>query len=139
MEYSGSSKIYTVLESGMATIKQPQTDTFVCLDESDFGPEQQEFLLKILSALGIKSLDEIGIITIKSGANISLSRHLAKAQKVVVFGLQPQQIGFHIRIGKYQPFPLNGVKCLMADSLTEIAEKQSLKRDLWSAIQIIFK
>ena len=102
--------------------------------------EQDHLLAKILTAIKIDFPEDIHLLSLTAGKNISLTSLInsGEVQSILMFGITPSQISFQITLPKYQPIQLQGIKLLCADSLEEIEKTQTLKKNLWTCLQHLY-
>lgn len=111
----------------------------VIRDESQ-SPENTDFLKKVLLAAGLDLEKDTLQLAIKHGESVSFLP-LAKtkqAERILVFGILPNQIGLHINCPLYEPVQFYGVELLFAHDLDELKPDTTLKRQLWQALQQLF-
>ena len=99
-----------------------------------------EFLSKILSAIKYDMTQDVVLIAINPDAAIHLTQ-LTKTYDVfniLLFGIQPKDIGLNGQIPNYYPISINEKRILVADALAKISTNQSKKKDLWTALQRMF-
>ena len=100
-------------------------------DELPATEEQIDFLQKILSAVQ-HDLQQDALFL-----NTTRAQRLSFTQ--LVFGLQPAELGLHWRLPPYRVFRRQERAFLFADPLRELQQNQELKRQLWEALQAMFK
>jgi hypothetical protein len=101
---------------------------------------QEEFLSKIMKAVNIDlSEDTASWDCEKKG--IPHWAELSKSgifKKVILFGIQPAEIGLHIAIPFYKAIAWTTSEFLLADNLQTISEDKNKKQLLWSALKEMF-
>lgn len=99
--------------------------------------EALELLQNILKAINLdmKKQSYRTIITAENALRfVSLPKKM-NFDKVLVFGLSPNDLALHLRWDKYRLYQLSGYDFLFADSLDVLREQVALKKQLWTAIQ----
>jgi len=116
-----------------------QSKVFVCFPDDENVPDQ--LLEKILAAVNLKFPEDLLILRKTPNEPFSFSALMSRVQleKILVFGLAPQQLGLQIIVHNYQPFQLNNCTFLFADDLKIIAADKLLKVRLWEALKHIFQ
>ncbi|TNE55865.1 MAG: hypothetical protein EP344_13050 [Bacteroidetes bacterium] len=103
-------------------------------------PAHTGFLEKILAAAGLNLEKDTLFAEIpeqKPFSFLSVIRE-KQAERVLVFGVPPKQLGLQTNTRLYQPFSFYGVSFLFADALSVLAQNKTLKSQLWQALQLMF-
>ncbi|SNS27400.1 hypothetical protein SAMN06295967_106124 [Belliella buryatensis] len=104
---------------------------------SHLEPELREFLFKILGAVGC-SLKDIALTASESVEEVSLkSIETLNPSKILVFGKLNHELS-NKKQHDYEILNDEGVEYLFADDLKDINGKVSLKKSLWSKLQVLF-
>jgi len=104
------------------------------------SPEYTDFLKKILLAAGLDLENDTLLAELEAGGDLSFMPLLKskQAESVLVFGLAPKQLGLHLDCPRYQPLRFYGLRFLFADKLSVLEPDQTLKRNLWQALQQMY-
>ena len=110
---------------------------------TDLNPilsHQDHLLAKILKAIQIDFPNDIHLLSLMNGRNVSLTSLINQREinSILLFGVVPQQVSFQISLPKYQPIQIQGIPILYADGLDEIEKNQGLKKHLWTCLQNIY-
>ena len=92
-----------------------------------------QFLLSVLTACKL-GLDDVVIINL-AAAHGSAS---AEGQIIILFDVQPAQLGLPIHFPHYQVQAFNGKQYLSAPALTIISQNQTAKKELWTSLKKLF-
>lgn len=101
---------------------------------------QKEFLSKIMKAVNIELSDDTALWDCKKSGIphwAELSK-MVNPKKIILFGLQPSELGLHLLIPVYQKMMWNNYEFLLADNLQAISEDKNKKQLLWNALKEIF-
>ena len=109
-------------------------------DSALYLPETElDFLLGILAACKL-SMADIALINLNS--NISLNHTMIaermNAEKLLLFGADPSEIGLPLNFPHYQVQKFNGQVYLSAPGLKELAGDKSAKTKLWNSLKQVF-
>ena len=106
-------------------------------EESSLNPEVMEMLVKMLNACG-HSMTEVGLLAAESLENRSMEDFQAlNAHVVLKFGRVKHPIN-QLPITPYEIHTEGETEYLFADALTSISEDRTLKRQLWTSLQLLF-
>ncbi|MCB0675112.1 MAG: hypothetical protein KDC30_00345 [Saprospiraceae bacterium] len=110
-------------------------------DELPATEEQIDFLQKILSAVQHDLQQDALFLNTTRAQRLSFTQicRATPVQNTLVFGLQPAELGLHWRLPPYRVFRRQERAFLFADPLRELQQNQELKRQLWEALQAMFK
>jgi hypothetical protein len=102
--------------------------------------QQDHLLSKILKAVKIDFPSDIHLLSLLDGANRTISPMInnGEIEFILLFGVLPQQISFQITAPKYYPIKIQNVSLLVSDELAAIEKEQTLKKQLWTALQHLF-
>lgn len=116
-------------------------------ESADFLSEKENlFLLKgmgkkgLLEAINL-SLDDVAIINF-SKSSIKSFRLLSQKMefsRMILFGVSPKEINLNIETEKYKVCALNGCKIIFSDSIEMLIGNDSLKKQLWQSLQVMFE
>lgn len=112
----------------------------VIADENEKNDDNIAFLSKIIAAIK-HDLDNDAIrLFLENDAKMSINSSIThyNSKNVLIFGLGNTQLGIFIQQKKYQPFEVQGVRYLFADSLSEMQIQKELKGALWDALKRMF-
>lgn len=106
-------------------------------------PEQSDnldFLKKVLAAaqLDLERDTLFAEIAPDEPVDMAACLRLKPADKVLVFGIPPEQLGLHIQAAAFQPIAFYGVTWLFADALSVLAPDKTKKGLLWTALKGMF-
>ncbi len=98
-----------------------------------------EFLTSILSACRL-SLEDVTILNIQNfpGAGYKELTGQFGSTQVLLFGMEPAELGLPMNFPPFQNQAFNKVHYLHAPSLARLAENRQLKSELWAALKKIF-
>lgn len=112
------------------------------------GEERRTFLGSILKAAGFAAFEkEVSLLGVRDASTaMDLSTLLlreSKISRVMVFGIEPKQLGIHFQLAPYVPITVNGHAYLLCDDLATImtekaAGKPQKAAALWRAVKIAF-
>ena len=106
-------------------------------EESNLNPEVMDMLVKMLNACG-HSMTEVGLLAAESLENSSMEDFQAlNAHVVLKFGRVKHPIN-QLLITPYEIHTEGETEYLFADALTSISEDKTLKRQLWTSLQLLF-
>ena len=106
-------------------------------EEEKLNAEIMDMLVKMITACG-HSMNEVGLVSSLTLENRSMEEFQAlNAHVVIKFGRIKHPI-HQFSFGAYEIQSEGETEYLFADALTSIAEDKSLKRKLWSALQLLF-
>lgn len=106
-------------------------------EESSLNPEVMDMLVKMLNACG-HSMTEVGLLAAESLENRSMEDFQAlNAHVVLKFGRVKHPIN-QLPITPYEIHTEGETEYLFADALTSISEDKTLKRQLWTTLQLLF-
>jgi hypothetical protein len=100
--------------------------------------EELNFLTNVLAACKL-SMADIGIINNHKVEPVDvLSMIQSEAKQVLLFGVEPLEIGLPINFPPFQLQPFNNRTYLHAPALSQIENDKALKARLWSALKVLF-
>lgn len=106
-------------------------------EESNLNSDVMDMLVKMLNACG-HSMTEVGLLAAESLENRSMEDFQAlNAHVVLKFGRVKHPIN-QLPITPYEIHTEEETEYLFADALTSISEDKSLKRRLWTTLQLLF-
>lgn len=106
-------------------------------EEEKLNAEIMDMLVKMITACG-HSMNEVGLVSSLTLENRSMEEFQAlNAHVVIKFGRIKHPIN-QFSFGTYEIQSEGETEYLFADALSSIAEDKSLKRKLWSALQLLF-
>lgn len=106
-------------------------------EESNLNSDVMDMLVKMLNACG-HSMTEVGLLAAESLENRSMEDFQAlNAHVVLKFGLVKHPIN-QLPITPYEIHTEEETEYLFADALTSISEDKTLKRRLWTTLQLLF-
>jgi hypothetical protein len=106
-------------------------------EESNLNSEVMDMLVKMLNACG-HSMTEVGLLAAESLENRSMEDFQAlNAHVVLKFGRVKHPIN-QLPINSYEIHTEGETEYLFADALTSISEDKTLKRQLWTSLQLLF-
>ncbi len=106
-------------------------------EESNLNSEVMDMLVKMLHACG-HSMTEVGLLAAESLENRSMEDFQAlNAHVVLKFGRVKHPIN-QLPITPYEIHTEGETEYLFADALTSISEDKTLKRQLWTTLQLLF-
>lgn len=106
-------------------------------EESNLNSDVMDMLVKMLNACG-HSMTEVGLLAAESIENRSMEDFQAlNAHVVLKFGRVKHPIN-QLPITPYEIHTEGETEYLFADALTSISEDKTLKRQLWTTLQLLF-
>ena len=110
------------------------------LDEPANSGADKDFLAKVLAAVNLNLEKDTLFAAIPAPEPVNFSTDLKRKQPeyVIVFGLQPSQLGLTIETPLYRPVAFYGVTWLFADALSELEPDKNRKGQLWLALKQMF-
>jgi hypothetical protein len=106
-------------------------------EESSLNSEVMDMLVKMLNACG-HSMTEVGLLAAESLENRSMEDFQAlNAHVVLKFGRVKHPLN-QLPVTPYEIHTEGETEYLFADALTSISEDKTLKRQLWTTIQLLF-
>ena len=119
---------------------QNEKKLLLVLAEVDFTTENEQFLTKILGAVKHDLGRDTLRLMIPKGQSFGINKLLMsdKIDKVILFGINPKDIGLSIETFVYKSIHLSGKEMLIAHSLDKISKTQELKKALWTSLQQMF-
>jgi DNA polymerase III psi subunit len=126
-----------IIQDNKSSIEYPLI-IYVGYNKDDFPPELELLLTNILKALKL-SFTEILVIYQEDILNKRI-RNVKNStiNKVVSFGIQPQNIGFNVSKIPYEMMEFKNTRLILADDLAEIKNNSLLKQKLWIELQKMF-
>ena len=106
-------------------------------EEASLSSDVMDMLVKMLNACG-HSMTEVGLLAAESLENRSMEDFQAlNAHVVLKFGRVKHPIN-QLPITPYEIHTEGETEYLFADALTSISEDKTLKRQLWTTLQLLF-
>ncbi len=106
-------------------------------EESNLNSEVMDMLVKMLNACG-HSMTEVGLLAAESLENRSMEDFQAlNAHVVLKFGRVKHPLN-QLPFTPYEIHTEGETEYLFADALTSISEDKTLKRQLWTTLQLLF-
>jgi hypothetical protein len=109
-------------------------------DETLYLPDDQlNFLLGILSACKL-TMEDVAIINIKKNKSVNYKtiQLELKAEKIILFGVTPEQIDLPLQFPNYQIQQYNKQTYITAAVLSYIENDKAEKTKLWNCLKQIF-
>jgi len=109
-------------------------------DEAIYLPDDDlNFLLGIITACKL-SMADVALINVEKNAGLSytLITNQIKAEKIFLFGLQPQALGLPLQFPHYQLQQFNNQVYLSSVSLAVLQHDKAEKMKLWNCLKKIF-
>ena len=80
------------------------------------------------------------MLEIKDATGLNWSDILRKSnsKSIILFGIDPIEMGLHLKIAPYQLLNWNDLKILYADKLESILSDKNKKALLWRELQLMF-
>ncbi len=106
-------------------------------EEAELAPEVMDMLVKMINAVG-HSMTEVGLVASEQLEGRSMEELLALNPHIVLkFGRIKHPVNA-LPAPAYEIFVENETEYLFADSLTVISEDKTLKKKLWTSLQVLF-
>lgn len=100
--------------------------------------EELNFLSTVLAACKL-SIADIGILNAYNAEETELQNIInTEGNKVLLFGIQPLEIGLPINFPAFQLQPFNNRTYLYAPALSQIENDKALKGKLWISLKAMF-
>jgi hypothetical protein len=108
--------------------------------EAGVGGQPIEFIEKVLTAAKIELAKDTALLSIEKIEPIRLFPfpETKKPDKILVFGVEPAQLGLNINFQWYQPFVFSGVTFLFSEKISLLEADRDRKMKLWNALKSIF-
>lgn len=115
----------------------PGNSALILCAEKDAEDEQLRFLENVLNAIELNLDQNAFLISLTESEKFGFSPFFESPaiSLVLVFGLSSEMIGLQLKTQPYQLFSFRRKQFLFADPLSEIEQKQSLKRMLWKELK----
>lgn len=101
--------------------------------------EEIQFLGKVLKAVNRDIEKDTYLINDLDTPTLKTINKLVDFTKVLVFGMNPKEIGLHVRINPYQLFSFQDKQFLFSQSLNTIANNVEQKKIFWAQLQLMFR
>lgn len=113
---------------------------FVLARREATAPGNHAFLAKVLSATAVELDRDAALVLADTGEILSLLPilHQKNAEKILIFGFTPDEIGLRVQVTLYKPFIFYQATWLFADALSVLEPDKALKGQLWTALKQIF-
>ena len=112
---------------------------------NSLAKDLEQFLSKIMQAIGFKLNEDTLILKVKEGSSLSFAELSQKhqIQQVIVFGISPSKLGLNFHRRMYFPFQCGEFSFLFADDLNKIYEERQqggkkMAGQLWNALKVMF-
>ncbi|MCC6410716.1 MAG: hypothetical protein IT270_03600 [Saprospiraceae bacterium] len=140
--YSPADLLFPMPEENVMAIARGgfarQVLALVCQEEH--FAEGNMFLEKVLTAAGLNLEQDVALASVEPGSAVSLfpfPQH-KRPQVVLVFGIEPKDLGLRLESALYVPTDFYGTVFLFAHKLSELQPDTGKKGQLWRALQQIF-
>ena len=99
-----------------------------------------ELLSKILKSVELDATNDVLLLKSTPSTRFSLTAlcRQTDCHTFLLFGPTPLHLGLQLRMKKYTPVEINGLKGLWADPLSELEPSRELKTALWTALKSLF-
>jgi hypothetical protein len=108
----------------------------VCQD--NYGAVESELLSKMMKAIQYDLSEDVSLLEVDSKISISLSNLVSSWKDLILFGVNPEDVGMYIQYKPYQILSMEGKRVITADNLTIISGDASKKQLLWTLFQKMF-
>jgi hypothetical protein len=131
-----------LLSKGFLTLGNNRKHVLILVQSEDtlYLPDDQlNFLLGILSACSL-TMEDVAILNIKKNSSVtykSVTDEL-QSEKLLLFGIQPNQIELPVNFPPYQIQQFNNQVYLTAPQLSDFHDNKAEKTKLWNCLQQIF-
>lgn len=100
--------------------------------------EEQELMQKIVKAAGFNLTNAVAIELVpKDKLKFGVLQQKLGFQKLISFGILPEQLGLNINCPFYHPIVLGEVELLISEKLLNLKEKDK-KNLLWQSLKLMF-
>ncbi len=101
--------------------------------------EHIEFLTNILKAIG-KKIENVSRLNVTHSKECRLKdvENIARFKQIVIFGLEPKDLGLQIQVPKYELFQWGDCTYLFSDSFESLLANKDKKIKLWKNLQSLF-
>lgn len=109
-------------------------------NETLYLPDDQlNFLLGILAACNL-TMEDVAILNVKKNPSVNYKNATSELQseKLILFGIQPDQIELPLNFPPYQIQQYNDQVYLAAPQLSDFHDNKAEKTKLWKCLQQIF-
>jgi DNA polymerase III psi subunit len=110
----------------------------VVCDNSTFTDDDETTLKKLIGAIKHDFENDIYLIYVNKQQNIHLSSLNLPIEKVLCFGVKPEEIGLNINEMMYTILDFENLQILFSDSIQTINSTPSKKSELWQLLQQMF-
>ncbi|MCH2022846.1 MAG: hypothetical protein MK207_10250 [Saprospiraceae bacterium] len=130
-------EIFPNTESSTFHIKENRNKDIVVASKS-ISEEEMNFLDQVIKAVGKKIDTDVFVIKNLNLIPYKQLTDLLSFKKLLVFGMQPKEIGLQVSINPYQIFSFDKRLILFCHSLNDISRDNNKKKQLWEKLQIMF-
>lgn len=111
---------------------------FYPLEKEESGKSEQKVLFQRLfeNGLNMKLQDMLWVEKDLAEASYSM-KNLGKMSACLFFGVEPEMVGFRVKLLLNKFVAVNNIQLLRTVSPKELNAKPELKKQLWSAIQVL--
>ena len=114
-----------------------QKGILVLSPENKLSNSNYILLQKILGAKNVDLDEDTLILRLPENPDINISRIIRdhNIKHLIIFGIQPKQVGINIQWKLYQKTKLGQLCILVSHNLEDLSNNQSLKRSLWQQLK----
>ena len=112
----------------------------IVIKNEDDSEENISLLTKILYAVKLNLKQDVLLLSNPKEKIFGINKMMQNGvvNKILIFGINPKEMGLSISTQMYQVFTISAQQVLIAHPIDQIRQKQDLKKALWSALQKFF-
>jgi hypothetical protein len=132
--------IYQCIDSSTIQYSGNNNKNILIICQNFENAEINDFIGKIMKAVNTDLIEDTRVLNLKENESLSWAEisNDCKAIKVIFFGIDPDKLGLHLNIVKYQLINWNNIRILYSDKLEEIISDKNKKGFLWRELQKMF-
>lgn len=130
-------EIYNLKEPN-AKANKNRTNKPVVVLLQNLKKEEIIFLRKIFQAVGLDLDKEVSILEYPQYTSYKEIAAEFELQKLVIFGLEPREIGLNLNVKLHQLVEFQEAKILFSYTLDTIANTLAVKKQFWAQLQMMF-
>lgn len=113
----------------------------VCISGVSDPNEDLVFLKKVIGACGLDAEKDTHILILNTTDPFSFNewKKTNKVDKLIVFGMPPEQLGLFFQCSVYHPITVNNCTFLFCENIHKIRPNEVAKRNLWNAMKNLFQ
>lgn len=116
----------------------PDKKIVVALEKDKYHTDESNTLQLIINAIKLDFKQDIILIKLERGQQISLTSVIPAYKDILIFGLSPADLGFFVDYNPYDILQFENVRMLVSESLTELNNAKPKKALLWGKLQAMY-